>query len=416
MRQLYDRLYGTLTPKQQKFFYSFLILGGIFFILFLLVFQTGFATAFTLSAIFEFYILIYYAITKPPRTGQKSKFREWIDALVFAVIAASIIRAFVIEAYTIPTSSMEKTLLVGDFLFVSKVHYGPRVPMTPISFPFVHHTLPIVNAQSYIEWPSLDYDRLPGFMNIDHNDIIVFNYPVEDFRPVDKRENYIKRCIGLPGDTLQIKNRKVFINGQQNSLPPHAQFRYLVKTNGTPINPHTLRSMNITEGGPIGGNNNYYYHTTPPKAQQMQQFKNVLSVRPFPQSKDKPLFPEGPQYDWTLDNYGPLHIPKKGQTVKLTPQNLPKYKRLIHIYEGHDLKEEDSTIYIDGEPADEYTVEMNYYFVMGDNRHNSLDSRYWGFVPEDHLVGKAWFIWLSWDGTADFFNKVRWERLFQPIH
>ncbi len=421
-KQLFNKYFGTLTSRQRKLFMGLLLAGVLFFLLFVFVFQVGLFSSVVICTIYEIYIILYYFITKPPRTGQKSTFREWIDALVFAVIAATIIRAFVIEAYTIPTSSMERNLLVGDFLFVSKVHYGTRLPMTPIAFPFAHHTLPLLQIKSYTEFLQLPYHRLPGFMDIKRNDIVVFNYPVEDFRPVDKRENYIKRCIALPGDTLAIKKQRVHINGTPSERPNNLQFSYIIKTDGTPLNPHTLESMHIKEGGPMSGKNNYLYHTTPENARRLKQFKNVITVRPFLQpkkraSRKRGLFPEGSAYNsWTLDNYGPLYIPKEGDTVQLTTKNISKYKRIIHIYEGHKLKVENDTIYIDGEKSGHYVFDMDYYFMMGDNRHNSLDSRYWGFVPENHIVGKAWFIWMSWDNNDEFLSKIRWNRLFQPIH
>ncbi len=350
----------------------------------------------------------------------KSVAREWVDALIFAVIAATLIRAFVIEAYTIPTSSMEDTLLVGDFLFVSKFHYGPRLPMTPIAFPFAHHTMPIIGTKSYVEWVKLPYYRFPGLENIERNDIVVFNYPVQDFRPVDKRENYIKRCVALPGDTLKIKNRQLFVNGDTAYNPPQMQYSYIVKTDGSSLNQKLLTEMDITEGGPTSKPGVYTFHLTKAKAEKLNELKVVENVRPLKLPKGvEPdvLFPNlsSQDYNWNLNNYGPLWIPEEGATVSLTPKNLPLYKRVIEVYEGHELEQKDGEIYIDGEQADRYTFEMDYYFMMGDNRHNSQDSRYWGYVPEDHVVGKAWLIWLSIDPNGSFLDKIRWGRLFSVI-
>lgn len=349
----------------------------------------------------------------------KSAAREWVDALIFAVIAATLIRAFVIEAYTIPTSSMEDTLLIGDFLFVSKFHYGPRIPMTPIAFPFAHHTMPLIGTQSYLEWVKLPYYRLPGIEDIGRNDIVVFNYPMEDFRPVDKRENYIKRCVALPGDTLEIKKRQLFVNSDTANHPSTLQFSYIVETDGSTINQQLLNRMDITEGGPTSKPGIFRYHLTQAKAQKLKDLKFVKSVKPVSLPKGvEPdvLFPyNSKHYAWNLNNYGPLLIPEEGQTVKLTPKTLPLYKRAIEVYEGHKVEEKNGKIYIDGEEREQYTFAMDYYFMMGDNRHNSADSRYWGYVPEDHIVGKAWLIWLSVDPSGSFLDKIRWGRLFSVI-
>jgi signal peptidase I len=350
---------------------------------------------------------------------QKSAAREWVDALIFAVIAATLIRAFVIEAYTIPTSSMEDTLLIGDFLFVSKFHYGPRIPVTPIAFPFAHHTMPLMGTQSYLEWIKLPYYRLPGIEDLERNDIVVFNYPMEDFRPVDKRENYIKRCVALPGDTLQIKKRQLLINGDTADRPPHLQFNYIVKTDGSTINQRLLNRMDITEGGATSKPGVFRYHLTKAKAQKLNDLKFVKNVNPvrLPKGVEPDvLFPYNSKYyGWNLNNYGPLWIPEEGETVNLTPKTLPLYKRAIEVYEGHQVEKKEGKILIDGEERDQYTFEMDYYFMMGDNRHNSADSRYWGYVPEDHIVGKAWLIWLSVDPNGTFIDKFRWGRLFSVI-
>lgn len=359
---------------------------------------------------------------------KKGFFREWFDAIIFAVVAATIIRLFLIEAYTIPTSSMEKSLLIGDFLFVSKVSYGPRIPNTPIAFPFAHHTMPLTGGKSYLEWLKLPYYRLPGFGTIENNDVVVFNYPMEDFRPVDKRENYIKRCVGIPGDTLEVRAGVLFINGVQAEMPPKMQSSYNVRTDGSGFNPKVLRKLDITEGGRVSNQGDFTLTMTDDAVSQVSKFNNVKEVEPavsrkgdfaeyiFPNSDPALESIQGKKFFWNVDNFGPVWIPKKGTTVQLTPETLPVYERVIALYEGNDLKFEDGQVFINGEMVTEYTFTMDYYFMMGDNRHNSADSRFWGFVPEDHIVGKAVFIWLSLDNAATSFGeKVRWKRIFNVI-
>lgn len=351
---------------------------------------------------------------------RKSKSREWIEALVFAVIAATIIRTFAIEAYTIPTPSMEKSLLVGDFLFVSKMHYGARTPMTVLSFPFAHNTMPLFGGKSYLEWIELGYHRLPGFSHIKNNDVVVFNYPMEDFRPVDKRENYIKRCIAIPGDTLKIINAEVYINGKKNWKAPNRQEDYLVYTDGSAINEKVLKELHIDEGGPTNSTGTYNFHLTDAGVEALKKLPNVKKIEPLVLQEGfnpETLFPGDPKhYPFNLDNYGPIVLPKKGVTVNLTPENIALYTRVITVYEGHKLQMNGDKFVIDGKESSTFTFEMNYYWMMGDNRHNSADSRFWGFVPEDHIVGKAWFIWMSWDKDGSFFSKIRWGRIFNGIH
>jgi signal peptidase I len=387
---------------------------------------------------------------------KKSTKREWADAISFAVIAATLIRAIYIEAFTIPTSSMEKTLLVGDFLFVSKVNYGSRIPNTPIFFPFAHHTLPFTEqTKSYSELIQLPYARLPKFQEVKRNESVVFNFPAGDTvivqhqdrtyyemaresgrnniwrkfdvvaRPVDKRENYIKRCVALPGDKLEIVDTRLLINDEPAYQAEGVQFRYLVKTNGTGFRRSALLDQEITE---------YEYYPekriavmllTDEKVNYIKRLPQVLKVEKFVKPKGYykneralPIFPNTDTTNWTEDNFGPIRIPYKGQVVKLSLENLPMYDRLIRIYEGHALEVKGNRIFIDGEETTEYTVEMDYYWMMGDNRHNSADSRFWGFVPEDHIVGKAVFIWLSLDPNKSWFSlgKIRWSRLFSIIH
>ncbi len=355
--------------------------------------------------------------TDQSKIVKKSKQREWLDAIVFAVVAATLIRTFFIEAYTIPTGSMEKSLLVGDFLFVSKMNYGARIPMTPVAFPFAHHTMPLLGTKAYWEGVKLDYHRLPGFEDVERNDVVVFNWPMDAdaplSRPVDKRENYIKRCMAIGGDTLRIINAQVYINGKPAETPHNGQLSYFVQTDGNDINPQILLDMEIDYQQTTP--DVYYMFLTKEKAEEIKKWPTVKVVTPQILPADQyqeDVFPKNPRFRWNQDNYGPVIVPKKGWTVKLDSTTIPLYKRAIEIYEGNKVGEQSNFLTVNGKRADNYTFKMNYYWMMGDNRHNSLDSRFWGFVPEDHIVGKALFIWMSY-GTN---NGIRWNRIFNGIH
>lgn len=363
-------------------------------------------------------LVVYAYFLSAVDKKNKSKTREWVEALFFAILAASIIRTYVIEAYTIPTPSMEKSMLVGDFLFVSKLSYGPRLPITPLAFPLAHHTMPILGTKAYSTLLEFPYRRLPGFSKIKNGDVVVFNYPMEDFRPVDKRENYIKRCMGIPGDSLKIVNQMVHINNSPAEEPKERQFIYVVTTNGFGFNPKFLRDSNISPSLQSDGNR-HFFTLTAEGAEKMRTFQNVVSVdlrlEP-PNVADEPLFPNSQLYIWNKDNFGNLYIPRKNDEVALNIHTLPFYRRIIEFYEGNQLEVKGEDILINGEKTEKYVVKMDYYFMMGDNRHNSLDSRYWGFVPEDHIVGKAVLVWFSKDPELGLFEGIRWNRLLKLVH
>ena len=346
---------------------------------------------------------------------------SWVDALVFALVGVYFANLYWFQNYTIPSSSLEKSLLVGDYLYVSKVAYGPRRPITPLTMPLTQHNMPVWlgGGKSYFEKPHCSYRRVPGWGKIKQNDIVVFNYPEEDFRPVDRRENYVKRCLGLPGQTLEIRDRIVYTDGVALKEPDNAQFFYQVQTT-RPITEKLRRQLDISYEDLANRNPAGTFYALPLTNKSVEALRRrddfVVSVTPY-EMPTEGVFPKEKATGWSIDNYGPLWIPAKGATIDLTVDNLPFYERCITVYEGHTLSvAPDSTITIDGSPAKQYTFAMDYYWMQGDNRHNSLDSRYWGFVPEDHIVGKPRFIWLSLDKDRRLFDgKIRWRRMFTPV-
>ena len=405
---------------------------------------------------------------------------SWIDALVFALVAVYFINQFFFQNYVIPSSSLEKSLLTGDYLFVSKVSYGPRIPQTPLTMPLTQHTLPVFDCKSYIEWPHWDYRRVEGLGKVKLNDIVVFNYPAGDTlvtapqyqaadyyqmcyafgyqliengpvvdslsleqqrkwyelvyntgrnyilqnkpvygsvitRPVDRRENYVKRCVGLPGQTLQIKNRVVYLDGKANKEPDNVQYTYYVKLKQN-IPEELLEQLGISMEDLSSLNETGCIPLTSTAAKVLSKRKDVVSsIRINDDEMTGDLYPLNANTGWTRNNYGPIWIPQKGKTIHLDLKNLPIYERPISVYENNDLKVKDGKIFINGKQTNTYTFKMDYYWMMGDNRHNSADSRYWGFVPEDHVVGKPIFIWWSSDPDRNGFSGIRWSRIFSFV-
>lgn len=357
---------------------------------------------------------------------------EWVSSIVFAIVAATLVHTYFMQPYTIPTSSLEKSLLVGDFLFVSKFHYGARTPSTVIAAPMVHDSLPLMKAKSYLNKPHLPYFRLPGFEKIKRNEIVVFNWPVDTVRffrdkanihidkPIDKKSNYVKRCVGIPGDSLEIRDGYIYINGEKSILPDRAlpQFMHRVETGGQQLSPAILKRYNVTEGGFYG--DYYLLNLTDENAGKLKSNPLVKSVTKLLTPKGEysaSVFPHNSQYPWSIDNYGPIYIPEAGKTVELNAKSLPFYKRIIEVYENNNLTISGNEIFINGKLATTYTFKQDYYWMMGDNRHNSEDARYWGYVPFDHVVGKPVFIWFSWDSNGEgIAKKIRWERVFTTVH
>ena len=406
---------------------------------------------------------------------------SWVDALVFALVAVYFINLYFFQNFVIPSSSLEKSLLTGDYLFVSKLSYGPRIPQTPLTLPLTQHTLPLLGCKSYIEYPHWDYRRVKGLGKVKLNDIVVFNFPAGDTlvnderwaaqdyyqmvysfgyqlsaptqvnlaklppvqqraffdklyatgrayieqhpneygdiitRPTDRRENYVKRCVGLPGQTLQIKNRIVYLNGKANKEPENVQYTYFVKLKQN-LPEDLLKELNISIEDLTSLNQNGYMPLTKHALQVLSARKDLVqSIQLNTDATTGDLYPLNAVTGWTRDNYGPIWIPAKGKSVALTLSNLPLYERPIKVYEDNDLQVRNGKIFINGKEAHSYTFKLDYYWMMGDNRHNSADSRYWGFVPEDHIVGKPIFIWWSSDPDRKGFAGIRWHRLFNCV-
>ncbi|MDR1259524.1 MAG: signal peptidase I [Tannerellaceae bacterium] len=390
---------------------------------------------------------------------------EWVDDILFALIAVYFINLFVFQNYQIPSSSLEKSLLVGDYLFVSKLSYGPRVPNTPISFPLVQNTMPVTNTKSYLEWPMWGYKRVAGLGRVKRNDIVVFNFPAGDtvalkqqnpdyytlvaeygreyihqnrdlfgevlYRPVDKRENYVKRCIGMPGDSLSVRDNQVYINNSPAENPENMQYNYYVETDGSPITEEQFRLLDVSRddralasqntlsyvGISPGATRVYHLPLTQKALRIVEKLPGVTKVVIEPDAFGGTTYPVNYNTGWTRDNFGPLWIPTKGASITLTERNLALYSRCIRNYENNTLEEKDGKVYINGKETTSYTFLYDYYFMMGDNRHNSADSRSWGFVPEDHIVGKPILIWLSLDKDRGLFDGgIRWKRMFRMVH
>jgi signal peptidase I len=351
---------------------------------------------------------------------KKSAAREWADALIFAVVAASLIRWLLLEPFTIPTGSMEKSLLVGDFLFVSKMHYGTRIPKTPLQIPLTHQKIWGTEIPSYSDAVQLPYFRLPGFTSVKRNDVVVFNYPVEFQYPNDLKTNYIKRAVGVPGDIIEIKDGDLFVNNEPALKPEEMQYSYRMTTN-RPLTVEFLEDFGINRENFFSDPEGYRYvvWTTDETSKLLKSSPVITSItkeiNPKGQSETG-IFPNNADFGWNRDNFGPLLVPGENTTLEMTPENVRTYAFTIEMYEGHQKVEvKDGVLFIDGEKTETYTFNQNYFFMMGDNRHNSLDSRYWGFVPEDHVVGKAWFLWLSLDKFESMFGKIRWDRFFKGI-
>lgn len=397
-------------------------------------------TADTVLAVVTLGFYIYYinyavAVTYIPNRSLKptTSSGETVSSILFAVVVATLIHTYIVQPFTIPTSSLEKTLLVGDFLFVSKINYGPRTPMTTVALPMVHDSIPFTKTKSYLIAPHLPYFRFPGFEKVAHNDIVVFNWPtdtVHDFigtyntgvyKPIDKRSNYVKRTVGLPGESFEIKDGVVYTNGKELILNDRAklQYAYKIATDGTPIDRNfVINDLKVTDAfGFIAVDTMLFTSLTNANVERLKTLSNVKQItRIIDKTPSKDIFPHTKK--WSQDNLGPIAIPYKGEVVKLNMETLPFYRRLISDYENNTLEVNGSEIKINGQLTDQYTIKQDYYYMMGDNRHNSLDSRYWGFVPENHIVGKPVFIWMSLDQNVPWskaIDKIRWERLFTTV-
>ncbi len=456
-----------------------------------------------LPFIFDIYISkkIPWTFWKNSKNPVVRNVMSWVDAIVFALVAVYFVNLYIFQNYQIPSSSMEKSMLVGDFLYVSKLSYGPRVPNTPLSMPLAQHTLPVFNTKSYIEWPQWDYKRVPGWGKVKRNDIVVFNFPAGDTiasnhqaediytlayregrrmypnpinmdsltreeqrtvydlyytagrniinsypqtygkvitRPVDRRENYVKRCVGLPGDTLEIRDTQLYINGQISENPEGVQFNYMIQTTGPQIPEEIFENLGISKAdrqlypsswgrelAELGMDTQnakgeycpvYVLPLTAAMHKDLTSRSSLISkIKKLPEMPGT-VYPLNLYTGWDQNNYGPIWIPYKGATITLTGDNLPIYERCIRTYEGNKLEIKPDGIYINDVKTDTYTFRMDYYWMMGDNRNNSLDSRYWGFVPEDHVVGKPIVVWLSLNQDKGWFNgKIRWNRIFKWV-
>jgi signal peptidase I len=415
----------------------------------------------------------------------RSEFGEWVSSIAFAIIAATLVHTYFMQPFTIPTSSLEKSLLVGDYLFVSKFHYGARVPSTVIAAPMVHDSLPFTGTASYLKEPQLPYTRLPGLQKIKNNDIVCFNWPADSlatmwgdysgkftYKPVDKKTNYVKRSVGIAGDSLEMRNGYFYINGKKNELPYRArlQFYYTfeckepisqstypkfllnkertrvyrilseywnddriqdaIKQNGNlskigedslytevagGVNPQFAKRLKM-----INVDNKININLTKEEVVRLEKYPLTISVKKINHSADNAIFPHVKKLGWSQDNFGPIYIPKKGVTVKLDSESIPFYKQIIKNYEYNDIVINGDDIFINGKKADSYTFKQDYFYLIGDNRHNSLDARYWGYVPFDHVLGKPVMIWFSWDANAPSFiaklKSIRWDRMFTTVH
>ena len=380
---------------------------------------------------------------------------EWTSSILFAIVAATIVHTYVMQPFTIPTSSLEKTLLVGDFLFVSKFHYGARMPMTAISFPMVHDTIPVLHKKSYLSKPQLPYFRIPGFQKIKRNDIVVFSWPTDTLinisnpakgfkvKPLDKKSNYVKRCVGIPGDKLEVRDGYVFINGKQNELPDRArlQFRYKILSKSAFVKTdnqgrYTNRPSAFVSDhfdisdiyiSAIDRENKIITHIAQMTDEAYEKVKNnpnVIEVTKMTEEKgvwNSSVFPQDPRFNWNTKYFGPITLPKEGTTIDISIENIPIYKRIIEVYEGSEfgisnkITQNGTEVLLNGNLLTQYTFLQDYYWMMGDNRDNSQDARMWGFVPFNHVVGKPVFVWMSWDSNAKGFNKIRTERLFTTV-
>ncbi|MDR0427969.1 MAG: S26 family signal peptidase [Dysgonamonadaceae bacterium] len=462
------------TKKSQWIKFSIITLLYVLFV----IWDNNYWLLFGIPLIFDIYIskVIPWDGWKKSENKVLKKIADWVDAIVFALIAVYFINIFIFQNYQIPSSSLEKTLLVGDFLFVSKVSYGPRVPNTPLAFPLTHHTLPIINTKSYSDWPSWDYKRLKGFGTVKRNDIVVFNFPAGDtvavnvpnpdyydlvyhngrervnsdrgvfgkvvYRPVDRRENFVKRCVGMPGDTIRIIDNKVYIDNVEQPTPKGVQYNYFVETRGQSLTEKQFQKLGVSKDDrqllnhfmnvqpffeALGITKNEYGNYNPvyrlPLTQEAYDFLKrsdwFTSIRIESDrilGNSSPTYPYSYNTGWTRDNFGPLWIPAAGETILLTDENIALYSRCIVNYEGNVLRKDGNKVYLNGVLSNSYTFKYDYYFMMGDNRHNSADSRAWGFVPEDHIVGKPILIWMSLDKDKGLFGgKIRWNRLFRMV-